>query len=139
MHLSNPGSGIRGNGSICAAYNTALLSKNMLTATVIRCSRLRLCGVQMTVKISENPFSSKKGLLHWLVILELTTCSTDEPTSNFSAPFLSKCDANYAPLTPLSMFSRTVLINPHGIAYIHAFKAGENVCLLRTMKIEHYQ
>ena len=41
--------------------------------------------------------------------------------------FLSKCAANYAPLTPLSMFKRTVLINPNATAYVHAFKADHGV------------
>ena len=45
----------------------------------------------------------------------------------FSAMFLSKCAANYAPLTPLSMFKRTVLINPNATAYVHAFKADKGV------------
>eukprot|EP01035_Chromulina_nebulosa_P034391 gene34391-46132_t len=53
------------------------------------------------------------------------TSNPKDSVQQFSAPFLSKCAANYAPLTPLSMFKRTVLINPSATAYVHAFKAGQ--------------
>ena len=74
---------------------------------------------------TSNPKGNKVVYIYYIYNVTFKHSFYIDSVQQFSAPFLSKCAANYAPLTPLSMFKRTVLINPSATAYVHAFKAGQ--------------